>query len=113
MTQIEHRRYKMHGNYFFKIAMAARGRGFVVTPMRDKRPFLHAWNRHPLTTETEIRTAAKEYPMCDVGLVIRRYVGEPFAIDIDRSGVIERMEQETRMMLPGTYTVLSRPVTAP
>jgi len=64
-------------------------------------------------TETEIRAAAKDCPTCDVGLVLRRKVGEPFAIDIDSSGVIERLERETQMTLPETYTVLSRPVTAP
>jgi hypothetical protein len=100
-------------NYFLRIAMAARARGFVVTPLRDKRPFLHAWNRHPLTTETEIRIAAKEYPTCDVGLVLKRGVGEPFAIDIDVPGVVERMERESGKTLPKTYTVLSRPETAP
>ncbi len=103
----------MTDNYFFTVAMAAQARGFAVTPLRDKRPFLHAWNKHPLETETEILTAAKEYPTCDVGLVLRRRVGEPFAIDIDSPGVIERMERETGMVLPETYTVLSRPKTAP
>jgi bifunctional DNA primase/polymerase-like protein len=62
----------MNDNYFFKVAIAARARGFGVTPLRDKSPFLHAWNKHPLTTETEIRTAAKEYPTCDVGVVLKR-----------------------------------------
>jgi hypothetical protein len=66
----------MDNNYFFSAAMAARARGFVVTPLRDKRPFLHAWNKQPLATETEIRTAAKEYPTCDVGVVLKRRVGE-------------------------------------
>jgi hypothetical protein len=99
--------------YFLRIAMVARARGFAVTPLRDKRPFLHAWNRHPLTTETEIRTAAKEYPTCDVGVVLKRKVGESFAIDVDVPGVIERMEHETGKTLPETYTVLSRPETAP
>ena len=42
--------------------MAARARGFGVTPLRDKRPFLHAWNKYPLTTESEIRAAAKDCP---------------------------------------------------
>ena len=100
-------------NHFFTIAKAARARGFPITPLRDKRPFLPAWNKHPLTTETEIITAAKEYPECDVGLVLKRQLGEPFAIDIDNPGVIERMERETGKSLPDTYTVLSRPVTAP
>jgi hypothetical protein len=103
----------MNDNYFFRVASAARARGFAVTPLRDKRPFLHAWNRHPLMTETEIRIAAKEYPTCDVGLVMKRRVGEPFVIDVDSPGVIERMERETGMALPETYTVLSRPVTLP
>ena len=73
----------MKDNYFFNVAMAARARGFLVTPLRNKRPFLHASNKHPLATETEIRMAAKEYPTCDVGLVMKRKVGEPFATDID------------------------------
>ncbi len=103
----------MNDNYFFTVAMAARARGFVVTPLRDKRPFLPAWNKHPLVTETEIRTAAKEYPSCDVGVVLKRKVSEPFAIDVDAPGVVERMEYETGKTLPLTYTVLSRPVTAP
>jgi hypothetical protein len=103
----------MEHNYFFKVAMAARARGFVVTPLRDKRPFLPAWNKHPLVTETEILTAAKEYPTCDVGLVMNRQVGKPFAIDIDGAGVIERMERETGLVLPETYTVLTKPETAP
>ena len=103
----------MDNNYFFMVAMAARRRGFAVTPLRDKRPFLHAWNRHPLKTETEIRTAAQEYPTSDVGLVLKRNVGEPFAIDIDNAGVVDRIERETHMTLPVTYTVLSRPETAP
>jgi hypothetical protein len=33
---------------FINIAMAARAGGFAVTPLRDKRPFLHAWNKYPL-----------------------------------------------------------------
>ena len=99
-------------NYFLRIALAARARGFGVTPLRDKRPFLHAWNRNPLTTETEIRIAAKEYPKCDVGLVLNRKVGEPFVVDIDSPGVIERMEQETGKTLPETYTVLTKPRSA-
>src|SRR5215471_15361247 len=98
-------------NYFFRIAMAARARGFAVTPLRNKRPFLHAWNRHPLTMETEIMTAAKEYPTCDVGLVMKRKVGEPFAVDIDSPGVIERME--TGQKLPETYMAWTKPRTAP
>src|SRR6266567_649666 len=103
----------MDDNYFLRTAMAAREREFAVTPLRDKNPFLHAWNKYPLTTETEIRAAAKDCPTCDVGLVMKRKVGAPFAIDIDSSGVIERLERETQMTLPETYTVLSRPVTAP
>jgi len=103
----------MNDNYFLRVALAARSRGFPVTPLRDKRPFLPAWNRHPLTTETELLTAAKEYPKCDVGLVMNREVGKPFAIDVDVPGVIERLERETQMTLPETYTVLSRPETAP
>jgi hypothetical protein len=103
----------MNDNYFFSVAMAARARGFAITPLRDKRPFVLAWNKHPLVTETEISTAAKEYPTCDVGVVLKRRVGEPFAIDVDAPGVIERMERETGEALPATYTVLSRPETAP
>jgi hypothetical protein len=99
-------------NYFFRIAMAARGRGFSVIPVRGKSPFIHAWNKHPLTTETEIRIAAKEYPTCDVGVVLKREVGKPFVIDIDSPGVMERI-QATGETLPPTYTVLTKPVSEP
>jgi hypothetical protein len=44
---------------------------------------------------------------------MKRKVGEPFAIDIDSPGVVERLERDTLMTLPDTYTVLSRPQTAP
>ena len=50
---------------------------------------------------------------CDVGVLLKRRVGEPFAIDIDVPGGTERIEHETGEALPATYTVLSRPVTAP
>ena len=103
----------MDDNYFLKVAMAARARGFAVTPLRDKRPFLPAWNKHPLRTETEITMAAREYPTCDVGLVLKRQVGQPFVIDIDSEGVIERLEEEPGNSLPATYVVLSRPMTEP
>ena len=103
----------MDNNYFFRVAMAAHGRGFGVTPLRDKRPFLRAWNKYPLTTETDIRAAAKDCPTCDVGLVLRRKVGGPFAIDIDSPGVVERMRLETGKTLPATYMVWTKPETAP
>ncbi len=103
----------MNDNCFFRVGSAAHARGFAVTPLRDKSPFLHAWNKYPLTTETEIRAAAKDCPRCDVGLVLSRKVGEPFAIDIDSPGVIERLERETQMTLPETYMVWTKPETAP
>jgi Bifunctional DNA primase/polymerase, N-terminal len=100
-------------NYFLRIATAAQARGFGVTPLRGKRAFLPAWNKHPLTTQTEIRMAAKEYPTCGVGLVLSRRLGEPFAIDVDVAGVVERLEQETGNKLPKTYMVWTKPETAP
>jgi hypothetical protein len=56
---------------------------------------------------------AAEFPHRDVGIVLRGHAGSVFVWDIDKRGVIERMELETGRTLPETYVVQSRPDTAP
>ncbi len=101
-------------NPFLRVALAARGRGFDwVTPVRDKKPRLIRYNTWCRSRKmTELRDLADDFPDCEVGIVMRR--GERCLVwDIDGPGVLERMEHETGMTLPETYTVLSRPDTAP
>ena len=102
------------GNPFLQVALAARERGFRwITPVRDKKPRLMRYNTWCRSrTLTELRDLADDFPDCEVGIVLRR--GERCLVwDIDSEGVVERMERETGMTLPETYTVLSRPKTAP
>ena len=49
----------------------------------------------------------------NVGVVGRRGVGNHCFLDIDADGVIERIEAETGKSMPLTYTVQSRPASAP
>lgn len=97
------------------IATAALNRGFRITPVHplEKRGVLYNWNRHPTTTLSEVLQHAKDFPNHNVGIVGRRGVGNHCFLDIDAEGVIERIEQETGQKMPVTYTVCSRPQTAP
>jgi hypothetical protein len=100
---------------YVTIATAALNRGFRVTPVHplEKRGILYNWNRHPTTTLSEVLQHAKDFPNHNVGIVGRRGIGNHCFLDIDAEGVIERIEQETGQKMPVTYTVCSRPQTAP
>jgi Bifunctional DNA primase/polymerase, N-terminal len=100
---------------YVAIATEALNRGFRVTPVHplEKRGVLYNWNRQPTTTLSEVLQHAKDFPYHNVGIVGRRGVGNHCFLDIDADGVIERMEQETGQKMPVTYTVSSRPQTAP
>jgi hypothetical protein len=95
--------------------MAARARGFTwIVPVDDKAPLRRAWLKYNVTkTETELNLMAAEFPHRDVGIVLKGHAGSIFVWDIDKEGVIERMERETGKSLPETYIVQSRPETAP
>jgi hypothetical protein len=100
---------------YVAIAKAALDRGFRITPVHplEKRGLLYNWNKHPTTVLSEVFQQARDFPTHNVGIVGRRGVGNHCFLDIDATGVIERMEQETGQKLPLTYTVCSRPQTAP
>src|SRR6266568_8530969 len=95
---------------FLKVAQAAFARGFpAVTPLKGKHPFTHEWNTEwALRNEFDIEMAARSYPHNDCGLVMHKEVGLPFAWDVDKKGVLERLPQE----LLATYRVQTRPETA-
>lgn len=100
---------------YVAIAKAAFARRFSLTPVRpgEKRAFLYGWNRNPTTTVSEVLQHAKDFPNCNVGIVGKRQVGHVCFVDIDAPGVLELIERETGQGMPETYTVCSRPHTAP
>src|ERR1035437_1200612 len=99
---------------YVAIATAALNRGFKVTPVHplEKRAVLHNWNRNPTTTLSGVLQHAKDFPTHNVGVVGRRGIGNHCFLDIDADGMVERIEEPGRKM-PLTYTVCSRPQTAP
>jgi hypothetical protein len=100
---------------YVTIATEAINRGFKVTPVHplEKRAVLHNWNRNPTTTLSEVLQHAKDFPTHNVGIVGRRGVGNDCFLDVDADGVVEQIESETGQTMPLTYTVCSRPYTAP
>ena len=100
---------------YVAIATEALNRGFRVTPVHplEKRGVLYNWNKNPTTTVSEVLQHAKDFPNHNVGIVGRRGVGNHCFLDIDAEGVTGRIESETGQQMPVTYTVCSRPQTAP
>ena len=100
---------------YVTIATAALNRGFKVTPVHpmEKRGVLYNWNKNPTTTLSEVLQHAKDYPNHNVGVVGRRGVGNCCFLDIDADGVVGRIETESGHKMPLTYTVCSRPQSAP
>jgi hypothetical protein len=100
---------------YLSIATAAIERGFRVTPVSpaEKRGVLPRWNRHPSTKLSEIMQHAKDYPTHNVGVVGRRGIGNEMFLDVDAEGVLEQIEREAGHRMPSTYTVASRPQSAP
>jgi hypothetical protein len=107
----------VHGGIadYVDIARAALNRGFRITPVHplEKRGVLPLWNRHPTTILSEVLQHAKDFADYNVGVVGRRGVGNHCFLDIDADGVTERIESETGRQMPLTYTVCSRPQSAP
>ena len=79
----------------------------------EKRGALPRWNRHPSTKLSEIIQHAIDYPTHNVGVVGRRGIGNDMFLDIDAEGVLEQIERETGRGMPPTFTVASRPQSAP
>jgi hypothetical protein len=100
---------------YIAIARTALNRGFDVTPVHplEKRGVLHNWNRNPTTMLSEVLQQGKDFPNYNVGIVGRRGLGNLCFLDIDAEGVIDQIERGTGRAMPLTYTVCSRPQTAP
>ena len=100
---------------YVAIATPLVARGFRVTPVHPetKSGVMKNWQNHQATTPAEVLKHAKYYPNHNVGVVGKRGVGRHMFLDIDADGVLERIETETGYKMPQTYTVWSRPESAP
>ncbi len=97
------------------ISLPLIARGFRVTPLlpETKQGVMKNWQKFQYTTAEQIKKAAKYWKNHAVGVVGKRGVGRPCFLDIDADGVAARIERETGKTLPLTFTVQSRPQTAP
>jgi hypothetical protein len=100
---------------YVQIATPLVERGFRVTPVHPetKSGVMRNWQDHQATTADEVLKHAKYYPHHNVGVVGKRGVGRHMFLDIDADGVVERIEREAGRKIPRTYTVCSRPESAP
>lgn len=103
---------------FFAIATPLIERGFRVTPVHpeSKAPVLKNWPNHQITTLAELKSFLEKnskYAHHCVGVVGKRKPGRHCFIDIDADGVVGRIESGTGHKIPQTYTVSSRPQSAP
>src|SRR6266478_4256006 len=73
------------------------------------------WNQysHPATTLSEVIQHSKDFPDYNVAVSSHRGVGNLFFWDVDCAGVIDQAERETGQIIPPTFTVQSRPQSAP
>lgn len=100
---------------YVQIATPLVQRGFRVTPVHPetKSGVMRNWQNHQATTPDEVLQQAKYYPHHNVGVVGKRGDRRHMFLDIDADGVVERIEHETGQKMPKTYTVCSRPQSAP
>jgi hypothetical protein len=105
---------KMNTNYL-QVATKQLERGFKVCPVHPLQKRGVLWNqyRQPATTISEVMQHAKDFSDYNVGVVGVRGIGNLCFLDIDADGVTERIQQETSQQMPMTYTVSSRPQSAP
>jgi hypothetical protein len=100
---------------YLQVATAQLERGFKVVPVHplEKRGVLWNQYRNPATTLSEVIQHAKDFPAHNVGVVGMHGVGNHCFLDIDADGVVERIETQSGHKMPMTYTVCSRPQSAP
>src|ERR1039458_8176043 len=101
---------------YLSIALPLLRRGFVVWNISKKSDKAGAtgWNSLAYgASENLHRFIGGKYPDANACIISHRGVGNPIVLDIDADGVIERIERETGHKLPFTYTVATRPRTAP
>ena len=102
--------------HYLSVALPLLRRGFVVWNISKKSDKAGAsgWNSLAYeATENLHRFIAGKHPTANVCVISHRGVGNPIVMDIDADGVIEKIERETGYQLPATYTVATRPRTAP
>lgn len=105
---------------FKSIALPLIERGFRLTPINaaTKSPCMKNWQNFQLTTAEDIEKFAEHYPHHNVGVVGKRgdptkYPARHCFLDIDADGIVTQIERETGHKMPSTYTVCSRPDSAP
>lgn len=100
---------------FISVAAEVLERGFPITVILpdEKRPLFKKWNDHPTTSLSFARQWALEFPSHHVGVVGTKGIDKLMFLDIDADGVEERIARETGYDMPLTYTVQSRPHSAP
>jgi len=100
---------------FRQIAIPLIERGFRITPVspETKSGVMHNWQNFQFTTSSDIDKYEKYFPEHNAGVVGKRGVGRHCFLDIDADGELARIESETGHVMPKTYTVCSRPQSAP
>jgi hypothetical protein len=102
--------------HYLSVALPLYRRGFAVWNISKKSDKAGAsgWNSLAYEASENLhRFIAGKYPDANACVISHRGVGNPLVLDIDADGVIERIERETGHKLPATYTVATRPRTAP
>jgi Bifunctional DNA primase/polymerase, N-terminal len=89
-------------------------RGWRFSACHDKKG-VKFWNRPEQAdcSELYLYYLAKHFPEHNVCIVSSHGIGNLLFLDIDTDGVLERIERETGMTCPYTYTVQSRPKSKP
>lgn len=119
MSTIDRRATTPEETRYFQIVKPLLERGFPVYPSHEEssKGGSEGWNRLAKDAEyadlTTHRILACKHPDRNAVVVGKRGIRAIFFLDIDSPGVLERMEAETGQKCPETYTVQTRPQTAP
>jgi hypothetical protein len=102
---------------YHKIAMPMFKKGFIVWPVKPEpeKTGEFGWNTQAYYADEIVhRCLAKKFPNHNAAIVSKRGVGNLMFLDIDSAGVLARIEEETGRKMSGTtYSVCSRPQSAP
>jgi hypothetical protein len=91
-------------------------KGFTVWPVKpEEKTGEYGWNTHAYYADEIVhRCLANKFPNHNAAVISRRGIGNLMFLDIDSSGVLQRIEEETGQKISGiTYSVCSRPQSAP
>jgi Bifunctional DNA primase/polymerase, N-terminal len=105
-----------HSRYY-DIALPMLQKGLTVWPVRTEpeKAAEYGWNTHAYNANEIVhRCLANKFPNHNAAVISKRGIGNLMFLDVDSSGVLERIEKETGWKISGiTFTVCSRPQTAP